>query len=126
MSLRAAGLSGVVVGPVGAGGVDIKHDAEGLHGGEGEGQRVSGRSSSRSLGGWGAFWKRKSELRLPSSAPTFVCARSLSHVRFFVTSWTVAHQAPLSMGILQARILEWVAISSLRESSPPRDQTRVS
>ena len=25
--------------------------------------------------------------------------------------WTLAHQAPLSMGILQARILEWVAIS---------------
>jgi len=27
-----------------------------------------------------------------------------------MTSWTVAHQAPLSMGILQARILEWVAM----------------
>ena len=26
--------------------------------------------------------------------------------------WTVARQAPLSMGILQARILEWVAIPS--------------
>ena len=26
------------------------------------------------------------------------------------TPWTVAHQAPLSMGVLQARILEWVAI----------------
>ena len=24
--------------------------------------------------------------------------------------WTVAHQVPLSMGILQVRILEWVAI----------------
>ena len=31
-----------------------------------------------------------------------------------VTPWTVAHQAPLSMGILQARILEWVAIPSSR------------
>ena len=29
-------------------------------------------------------------------------------------------------GILQARILEWVAISSSRESSQPRDQTQVS
>ena len=29
-------------------------------------------------------------------------------------------------GILQARILEWVAISFSRGSSPPRDQTRVS
>ena len=30
------------------------------------------------------------------------------------TSWTIAHQAPLSMGILQARILEWVAMPSSR------------
>ena len=29
-------------------------------------------------------------------------------------------------GILQARILEWVAISSCRASSPPRDRTFVS
>ena len=29
-------------------------------------------------------------------------------------------------GILQARILEWVAISFSRESSQPRDQTQVS
>ena len=28
----------------------------------------------------------------------------------FATPWTVACQAPLSMQILQARILEWVAI----------------
>ena len=40
--------------------------------------------------------------------------------------WTVAHQAPLSMGILQARILEWVAMPSSRGSSQPRDQTQVS
>ena len=30
----------------------------------------------------------------------------------FETPQTEAHQAPLSMGILQARILEWVAIWS--------------
>jgi len=29
------------------------------------------------------------------------------------------------MGILQARILEWVAMSSSRRSSKPRDQTQV-
>ena len=29
-----------------------------------------------------------------------------SHVRFFATLWIVAHQAPLSTGILQARILD--------------------
>ena len=36
----------------------------------------------------------------------------LGHFQFFATSWTVAHQTPLSIGILQARILEWVAMSS--------------
>ena len=39
---------------------------------------------------------------------------------------TVVHQVPLSMGVSQARILEYVAISSSRESSQPRDWTHVS
>ena len=34
----------------------------------------------------------------------------------------IARQAPLSMGILQARILEWVAMPSSRGSSQPGDQ----
>ena len=33
-------------------------------------------------------------------------------VRLFATLWTLARQAPLFLGILQARILEWVAMSS--------------
>ena len=37
-----------------------------------------------------------------------------SHVQLFATPWTVAHQAPLSLGISQARILERVATSSSR------------
>ena len=41
-------------------------------------------------------------------------------------SWTVAHQAPLYMWILQVRILEWVAMPSSRGSSQPRVQTQVS
>ena len=32
---------------------------------------------------------------------------------------------PLSMGILQARILEWVAMPSSKGSSQPRDQTQI-
>ena len=48
-----------------------------------------------------------------------------SHVWHFVTPWTVAYQAPLSMGILQASILGWVAMPSSRGSSRPRDQTRI-
>ena len=54
------------------------------------------------------------------------CTWSLNHVRLFVTPWTVACQDPLSMGILRARILEWVAMSSSRGSSHPRDQTQAS
>ena len=52
----------------------------------------------------------------------------LSHSVVFdsVTPWTVARQAPLSMGILQASILEWVAMPSSRGFSQPRDQTQVS
>ena len=42
------------------------------------------------------------------------------------TSWPVAYQAPLSMGILQERILEWVAILFPRRSSQLRDRTQVS
>ena len=50
--------------------------------------------------------------------PMFVCcAHWLSHVRFFVTPWTFAWQAPLFMGVLQARILEWVAMPSSKGSS---------
>ena len=44
----------------------------------------------------------------------------------FVTLWTVARQAPLSMGILQAGVLEWVAMPSFRVSSQSRDRTQVS
>ena len=59
---------------------------------------------------------------------TFSCyvLSHFSHVRLFWTPWTVACQAPLSMGILQARILEWVAMSSSRGSSQPRIETRSS
>ena len=35
-----------------------------------------------------------------------------SHVQLFATPWTVACQAPQSIGILQAKILEWVAVPS--------------
>ena len=50
----------------------------------------------------------------------------LSLARLFATPWTIAHQAPLSMGIHQARILEWVAMPSSRGSLRPRDQTHIS
>ena len=46
--------------------------------------------------------------------------------QLFVNPWTVARQAPLSMGILQTRILEWVAMTSSRGSFQPRYQTQLS
>ena len=50
----------------------------------------------------------------------------LSLVLLFVTLWTVAHQVSLSMGILQARILEWIALPPSKGSFQPRDQIRIS
>ena len=47
-----------------------------------------------------------------------------SPVQLFVTLWTVGHQAPLSLGILQARILEWVDMPYSRGSFQPKDGTQ--
>ena len=58
--------------------------------------------------------------------PPRVLYASRSVAQLSATPWTVARQGPLSMGILQARILEWVAMPSSRGSSRRRDQTRVS
>ena len=55
-----------------------------------------------------------------------MCVHVLSCICLFATTWTVTQQAPLSMGIFQARILEWVAMPSLRGSSQPRDWIQVS
>ena len=47
--------------------------------------------------------------------------KSLSHVQLFGTPWTV-----VCLGIFQARVLEWIAISFSRASSLPRNRTWVS
>ena len=44
----------------------------------------------------------------------------------FATTWTVSSQAPLSMGILQARILEWAVMPFSGGSSWPRVWTLIS
>ena len=54
-------------------------------------------------------------LKLPGGICPCVCM--LRHVQLFATPRTVARQAPLFMGILQARILEWVAVPSSQGSS---------
>ena len=78
--------------------------------------------------GWEAIppsqeWQE--ELYWPQTL-THVCVLSRSVVSDSVTPWTAAHQAPLAMGILQARILEWVAMPSSVGSFQPRDRTQVS
>ena len=53
----------------------------------------------------------------------------LSHfkcVLLFATIWAIARQASLVRGILQGRIVVWVATSFSRGSSQPRDWTHVS
>ena len=51
---------------------------------------------------------------------------SFSRVCLLATLRTVTRQAPLSVGILQARILEWVVMLSFRGPSQTSDQTNVS
>ena len=46
-----------------------------------------------------------------------LCCSVFSRVQLFATPWTVALQASLPMGFSQARVLEWVAMSSSRGSS---------
>ena len=55
-----------------------------------------------------------------------VCTYSLSCGWHFVTLWTVALQAPLSMGFFQARILEQIFISSSKGFFQHRDWIHVS
>ena len=57
----------------------------------------------------------------------YVCAYSVTKSCLTLCD-PVDHSLPSSSvyGIFQARILEWAAISSSRESSQPRDQTHIS
>ena len=56
----------------------------------------------------------RSEVKVAQSCPTLCDPMDCSP------------QAPLPMGILQTRILQWVAMHSSRGSSQPRDRTQVS
>ena len=76
---------------------------------------------------WGRGFTLNPHLRCLSLSYLWVCAcaQSVHGVWLFVTPWTVAHQAPWSMGISQVRKLEWVASPSSRGSFQPRDGTCV-
>ena len=49
----------------------------------------------------------------------YVCAILPSRVQLFAAPWTTAHQAPLSMEFLQARILEWVVFPTPGDPPDP-------
>ena len=72
------------------------------------------------------FWiSRLSEpFALPNLGSHAMLSR-FSCVWFFATLWTIVCQAPLVHGILQARILDWVAISFSRGFSWPRNWTHI-
>ena len=46
-----------------------------------------------------------------------VCAQSLSSVQFFCAPWTVAHQAPLSMGFPRQEYQSFHSGSAVKEST---------
>ena len=73
-----------------------------------------------------SFWSMIALQYCVSFCSAVLAVWSHSVVSDSAALWTVACQAPLSMGILQARILEWVVMPSFRGSSQPRNQTRVS
>ena len=55
-----------------------------------------------------------------------VKVKSFSHVRLFVTPWTVVYQVPPSMGLSRQECWSGLPFPSPRGSSQPRDQTWVS
>ena len=71
-----------------------------------------------------AIYLMKPDFRITTKISPVRCAVfTCSVMSDSATLWTVARQAPLFMGILQARILEWVAMASSRGSSQPKGQT---
>ena len=69
-----------------------------------------------------------SQQQRPRAAKKKCCAvlGHFSHVWLFGTLRTEAPQAPLSMGILQARILVLVVMPSFKGLALPRDRTHIS
>ena len=66
------------------------------------------------------------QLRVLHQAYGCCCLFTQLGLTLFWPLQTAAHQGCTVHGISQARILEWVAISSSRASSRPRDHTHVS
>ena len=74
-------------------------------------------------------WHHRLE-RSTSASSWNICLRKQDFVFEFIAIWSLGHVRlcdPMDYtihGILQGRILEWVAMPSFRQSSPPRDWTQ--
>ena len=80
--------------------------------------------ASRKIRGWGA---KTGSCACPLRSTPKWKWKSLSRVRFFATPWIIHSLPRFSVyGLLQARILEWVALPFSRGSSQPRVWTQVS
>ena len=100
------------------------------HWGRAEQERVQDKNSvevGNSIRVFIIVWMRVlSYTEITLSAMYCVCVHVCSVTPDSATQWKAANQAPLSMKFSRQRLLEWVAKSYSRESSWPRDQTRVS
>ena len=82
-------------------------------------RNYSNRGWATPVENWAWLWKQQEQVGIYGQGEDWdgsggaVCLLSHSVVSNPVTPWIAAYQAPLSMGILQVRILEWVAMPSL-------------
>ena len=81
---------------------------------------------SVSIGASKSLLWTKSVLPVQPLARVIVCVQSLQSCLTLCNPMDYSTSGSSTRGILQARILEWVAIPSSRGSSQPRDQTGVS
>ena len=86
-----------------------------------EGKQRQGRSSQETI------WQPWGRVCVPlQGMPACVCAVSLQLCLTLCDTMDCSLPGSSVHGVLQARILEWAAISSSRGSSQPRDRTHVS
>ena len=94
----------------------------GVGGGKGLDLMTSGSINSRCHHSHHHYGFGSKLLGLKSHSAIYYIGGLVTHSRLtLATLWGVACQAPLSLGILQARILEWVAISFSSGSSRLRN-----
>ena len=73
------------------------------------------------------FWVLNETIYVMVLKRVLLCVLSqFSHTWLCVNLWTIAPHAPVSVGIIQTRILEWVATFFSSGSSQPRDRTLIS